>query len=101
MDNPQTSLSRGDDFPYELNGGDNKTPPDWAHRAARGVIADLQDRRGLKNELAAVHMDDRKEIVASLAAIIRTAHRESYKMRGRVKPPVFVIHANGSRIRSA
>lgn len=77
MNDAQISLTQGDLFPYELTPGDNLTPPDWAHRAARGVMADLTDRRGIKWELKHVHTDDRKDIVAAIAAIIRLAHSEA------------------------
>lgn len=49
-------------------------PADWAHSAARGVIYDLGDRRGIKHALADVDVDVRQEIVATLAEIIRVAH---------------------------
>jgi hypothetical protein len=51
-------------------------PIDWAHSAARGIIANLQDRRGIKHELDTHNIDEntRKEIVMDLADIIRTAY---------------------------
>jgi hypothetical protein len=77
MNDAQIALELGDKYPYELNPGDNLTPPDWAHRAARGVMADMTDRRGIKWELRHIHMDDRKDMVAALAAIIRLAHSQA------------------------
>ncbi len=74
MNDAEIALNIGDKYPYELHPGDNPEPPDWAHRAARGVIADLDDRSGIKHELRRVRVDDRKDIVASLAQIIRLAH---------------------------
>ncbi len=77
MSDAQIALELGDEYPYELNAEDNPKPPDWAHRAARGVMADLNDRSGIEHELRGVRMDDRKDIVAALAAIIRLAHSEA------------------------
>ena len=76
----QRALAHGADFPYD--GGeefwtkiDVPPPPavDWAHRAARGVLADLTDRQGVKHELSAVDYDVREELTDSIAAIIREA----------------------------
>lgn len=54
-------------------------PKDWAHRAARGIIANLEDRQGIKHELAHEKIDEgtRAEIVAEMAAIIRAAAPKS------------------------
>jgi hypothetical protein len=74
MSGPETTLKHGQEFPYDESAGPSK---DWAHAAARGVIADLADRRGIKNGFYDVDEDIREEIVASLAEIIRLAHKES------------------------
>ena len=71
MSTPQETIKMANRWPYELGPGDNPAPPDWAHATARGVIEDLADRRGIKWELEKFDLDTRKEIVASLAAIIR------------------------------
>lgn len=75
-------LSFGDKFPYDAPDiwrEQSKPEPipaeDWAHRAARGVLADLTDRRGIKNGFDDVDEDVRKEIVNSLSSIIREAER--------------------------
>ena len=75
-------LSIGNDFPFDAtdawHDSDNRKPPapkDWAHAAARGVLADLQDRRGIKHGFDDIDQDTRKEIVKSLASIIRLAHQ--------------------------
>ena len=75
-------LEHGALYPYD-GGADfwedrTPTPPpasDWAHAAARGVLADLLDRRGIKWALdyKEIDRDTRAEIVQSLAGIIRTA----------------------------
>lgn len=62
--------TKGNLYPYD---GDKKQKPDWAHKAARGVIADLCDRRGIKWGFNDVDEDVRVEIVESLAEIIRVA----------------------------
>jgi hypothetical protein len=46
---------------------------DWAHAAARGVIADLEDRHTIKHGFEHVDESVRTEIVDSLASIIRLA----------------------------
>lgn len=48
-------------------------PKDWAHLAALAVIADLSDRKGIKNALDSVEPDIKMEIVDSIAEIIRAA----------------------------
>jgi len=76
----ERDLKRGERFPYDA-GADfwedrSATPPtakDKAHAAARGVLANLLDRRGIKHALEDVDHDVRKEITESLAAIIRLA----------------------------
>ena len=76
------SLEQGTKFPYD--GGahfcEDRSPTptptqDWAHAAARGVLADLQDRRGIKQALDDVNIDHetRAEITKTMAAIIRQA----------------------------
>ncbi len=81
MSNAQITLKFSDDYPYEID--EDATPKadlkptDWAHRAARGVLSDLSDRRGIKWELQKVDMDIRKDIVSDLAEIIRLAHSQA------------------------
>lgn len=66
-------LEHGAQFPYH-----GKPPTDWAERAALGVLADLGDRRGIKQELNQIEGDEdiTDEIVTTLADIIRTAQGE-------------------------
>jgi hypothetical protein len=67
------------DAPDEWWNGDGSSPPpatDWAHSAARGILADLNDRRGIKHGFANLDEGIRAEIVASLAEIIRQAAKE-------------------------
>jgi len=83
MESSKRVLEHGAQYPYD--GGEDfwqdptSTPPpatDWAHAAARGVLADLLDRRGIKWELNHEEIDHetRAEIVQSIAEIIRLAH---------------------------
>ncbi|KTB69957.1 MULTISPECIES: hypothetical protein [Pseudomonas] len=70
----KSSLKMGAEFPYD----DNDTPSpavDWAHAAARGVLADLGDRRGVGQELEQVGDETRIEFVQAVAEIIRLAHQ--------------------------
>ncbi|MBA4766104.1 MAG: hypothetical protein H2049_00530 [Porphyrobacter sp.] len=74
------TVQQGNKWPYDApdswwqTNGDNPAPPeDWAHSAARGVLRDLTDRRGIKNGFAEIDEEVRAEIVAALARIIRAA----------------------------
>ena len=79
----QRALDCGAERPFDAPEGwrnenlDEPPPPasDWAHEAARGVLYDLSDRRGVKYELAQIDAETRAELVASLAEIIREADR--------------------------
>lgn len=73
-------IKHGNEFPFDASDewwdGDAKNPPkpkDWAHSAAGGILANLQDRGGIKHELQHSNIDEetRKEIVDQMAAIIR------------------------------
>ena len=59
----------GQRFPYDAG----RPVEDWAHAAARGVIADLTDRRGIKNGFSGVDDGTRSELVDRMAEIIRIA----------------------------
>lgn len=70
-------LEHGAQFPYH-----DKPPKDWAERAALGVLADLLDRRGIKNALWDCEDDKEttEEIVTTLGDIIRAAHNTSARL---------------------
>jgi hypothetical protein len=79
----QLALDRGARRPFDAPDAFHdlagQVPPpatDWAHRAARGVIADLQGRSGIKHQLDPLSTaeDTRVELVETVAAIIRAAH---------------------------
>jgi hypothetical protein len=83
LDDAKRRLEIGARFPFDATdawrNSEGIAPPlpvDWAHSAARGVLADLTDRRGVKNLLDALDEELRIELVASLAAIIRAAKSE-------------------------
>lgn len=70
----QDSLNRGAWFPYDATDAwlerDGENPPpanDWAHRAARGCIAELADRRGISRALEEVDEGVRIQIIGALA----------------------------------
>lgn len=79
-----SNLIHGDKYPYDTNGEAGVPPKDWAHRAARGVLANLSDRSGVGSALSDIDLDIKVEIVETLAEIIRDAHRESGK-KGEVR----------------
>lgn len=70
----KSNLRFGAEHPYDADEDGNFEPPkDWAHAAARGVLADLCGRRGVKSELEQVDDETRAELTAELAATIRAA----------------------------
>lgn len=94
------SIHMGVNFPYDAsdvwwNTPSPLCPPpakDWAHLAARGVVASLEDRRGIKRGFAEINEDIRVEIVESIAAIIRLAHKqETDRDRNGPSTPVLQV----------
>lgn len=73
----ERAISRGALNPFDAEDDAAAAPPprDWAHAAARGVIADLMDRKGIKHGFGQIDHEIRVEIVDSLGAIIRAAGR--------------------------
>ncbi|MEY4706319.1 MAG: hypothetical protein RJB58_42 [Pseudomonadota bacterium] len=79
------SILRSDSFPYDApdewwnSTGDVPAPPpiNWAHRAARAIMHDLQERAGINNNFPNVDEATRVEIVSALATIIRVAVRRA------------------------
>ncbi len=79
----ELALNHSSKFPYDANDawwrgrGDNPPPAkDWAHRAARGVLADLDGRLGMEDVLRSFDEATRVELVESLAEIIRQAKEQ-------------------------
>lgn len=66
------------DFPLEATVSELSLTPqparNWQHRAARAVIADLQNRWGISEELSLIDPDIRQSIVRSLEEIISEVH---------------------------
>ncbi len=80
VDIARSTIAHGNKYPYDApdawwNGGglEPPAPLDWAHSAARGILADLNDRKGIKQGFAGIDEDTRAEIVKSLASIVRAA----------------------------
>jgi hypothetical protein len=68
---PKYRLKQGGARPYDAKAGESV---DQAHVAARGVMADLADRGGIKDMIARISDPEvRQEIVSDIAAIIREA----------------------------
>jgi len=72
------TLSRAQQYPYDASwdrepGTEPPAARDWAHMAARGIMADLSDRGGIKHEIGAVDEDVRSDIVEMHRLIILTA----------------------------
>lgn len=63
-------LEHGQQFPY----AEEFAPTDAADKAALGILANLCDRRGVKQELRAVDDDVRQELLRDVAEIIRAAY---------------------------
>lgn len=76
---PKLAIQIGNSYPFDASdnwreGSVHAKPPAPAseyHRAARAVIADLQDRSGIKQELDNIDEETRIEIVDNIAAIIK------------------------------
>lgn len=80
FDNIAHTLSRGQEYPYDCDcNGKAEPAPDWAHEAARGVLYDLNDRGGIKHGFRDIDADIRREIIETIASIIRLAHANSGK----------------------
>ena len=84
MSDAQTRLIQGARYPYDApdswwKDAGAAAPPavDWAHYAARGILADLTDRSGIKYSFDNIDDDVRAEMVTTLAEIIRTAAQEA------------------------
>jgi len=61
-------LDLAQEFPYV-----HVDNPDWATKAALGILYDLSDRRGVGNELELIDEDVRQELLEAQASIIRAA----------------------------
>lgn len=71
-------IKSGREYPYDAPDGwvhGKQAPPeiDSAHAAARGILADLSDRLGIKKVLYEIDEDIRIDIINSISEIIRQA----------------------------
>jgi len=94
-DRARCSVEYGTEYPY-----DGKHDADWTHRAARGVLYDLCDRRGIKHAFSDVDADVREEMVASLALIIAAAQGRDTRAHERFEnaPVGTVLQGDGMLI---
>lgn len=89
------SITNGSEFPYDASdewwdcteGVEIEPARDAAHAAARGILADLKDRRGIKRGFDRVEEKTRVEIVERLAEIIRQAMEMFPRKIKPVQPP--------------
>lgn len=74
----ESAIRRANEFPYDGYDDDGEIAAlqhtGWPETAARAIIGDLSDRRGIKHGFDNIDFEIRQEIVAHLAAIIRYAH---------------------------
>lgn len=75
---PKQRIKHGNNFPLDATdewwNGDGKHPPvavDKAHSTARGIVAELQDRAGIKHGFNDLDEDVRVELIKTLSEIIR------------------------------
>lgn len=72
---PTFRLEHGNKYPYDAPDDWEVTTPlppiDRAHATARGIIADLTDRSGIKHGFSDIDQGIRVDIVEDLASIIR------------------------------
>lgn len=71
----QRNVDGGAEYPYDAPNQAMLGDGDWSVLAARAVIYDLTDRRGIKHGFDNVDDDVRIDIVRALAATIKAAHR--------------------------
>lgn len=79
-------LRRGQRYPYHQNpeaGFPYTEIQSAAHYAALGVLADLNDRRDIRQELDLVDYDVRQEIIESLTGIIEDAFAKFDKLENK------------------
>lgn len=83
MNYAKHDLELGAKYPYDApdnwKKNEKSEPPpaaDWAHVAARGILANLNDRYGIQRELRHLDEDVRNELTQSIADIIREARKQ-------------------------
>lgn len=77
LDNAEWSLKQGERVPYDYDkkfcAGCPQPAKDCAHLAARGILANMTDRKGIANGFENIDYDVIVEITESIANIIRLA----------------------------
>ena len=101
MIDAKKSLEHGASFPFECWDDDGNCTPtaatSWAHAAARGIFADLSDRKGIKSALNGIDCDVMSEIVNSATDIIL----ESIQANGRKAGVMSILGDHAAGIRKA
>lgn len=70
MANASVNIEYGNLHPFDASAGDST---DWMHMAARGIIADMQDRPELASALDGMDDAARTEFVSAMMDIIQEA----------------------------
>jgi hypothetical protein len=79
----QTQIEYGNLHPLDESAGEST---DWAHSAARGVVASMQDVPELSAVLDTMDDTAKVDFVAALADVIRTAQAEDSASKDVAQP---------------
>lgn len=97
-------LDIGARFPFDATdewrnseGVEPPPPADWAHAAARGILADLTDHQDLVDQLGNLAEDVRAELTVEIARIIRAgvATSSSWSVSSATKILAELTHTQG------
>ena len=97
-------LDIGARFPFDATdewrnteGAEPLPPADWAHAAARGILADLTDRQDIRDQLDNLAEGQRAELTTDIAGIIRTgiATSSSWSLSSSSKILSELTHTKG------
>ena len=78
MSDPKRNIEGGKRFPYDSDShGSSNAPQGWQYDAARGILYDFSDRRGVKDGFNRIDLETRQEIVKSMVETIELAFSQS------------------------